>query len=81
MASIPIYLKTFKNLLLGTDWPISLKLGIQHWALKYYQVCSNDDPSLTFDLFIQRSTLVLSYAFLWEKAKWWTAQKLLKYMV
>ena len=22
--------------------------GIQHWALKYYQVCSNDDPRLTF---------------------------------
>ena len=25
-----------------------LKLGIQHWALKHYQVCSNDDPRLTY---------------------------------
>ena len=44
-----------------------LQLGIQHQALIYYQVCSNDDPSLTFDPFTQRSTLV-TYTFVWEKA-------------
>ena len=37
---------------------MSLKLGIQHLALEYYQVCSNDDPGLTCDLLMQRSTLV-----------------------
>ena len=47
---------------------MSLKLGIQHRALEYYQVCSNDDPRLTFDLFTQRSTLV-PHAFVWEKVK------------
>ena len=46
---------------------MSFKLGIQHWALEYYQVHSNDDPRLTFDLFTKRSTLV-SYAFEWENA-------------
>ena len=30
---------------------MSLKLGMQHQALKYDQVCLNDDPRLTFDLF------------------------------
>ena len=45
-----------------------LKLGIQHRALECYQVCSNDDPWLTFDLFTARSELV-AYAFVWEKGK------------
>ena len=35
-----------------------MKLGIQHQALKDYQVCSNDEPRLNFDLFIQESSLV-----------------------
>ena len=51
-----------KNLLniifFRTEWPISLKFSIRHRALKYYQVYSNDDPRLTFDLFMQRSALV-----------------------
>ena len=59
--------KTIKNFYFGTDWPLLLKLGIQHQALNYYQVHSNDDPRLTFDLFTQRSTLV-PYTFVWEKA-------------
>ena len=37
----------------------------QHRALKYNQVCSNDDPRLTFDIFTPGSTLV-SYAFVWK---------------
>ena len=44
-----------------------LKLGIQHQALKYYQVSSNDDPRLIFDLFTHRSTLI-PYPFVWENA-------------
>ena len=39
-----------------------LKLGMHHSVLEYYQIASNDDPILTFDLFMQRSTLV-PYAF------------------
>ena len=46
---------------------MSLKHGLQHWGLKHYQVYSNDDPRLTFDRFIQRSTLI-PYAFVWENA-------------
>ena len=37
---LPIWEKPLKIFLFGTDWPISLKLDIQHWALGYYQVCS-----------------------------------------
>ena len=67
MAAMIIYGKTFKHLLLGSYWLMSLKLGLQHRALKYSQVCSNVDPRLTFELFTQRSTLG-PYAFVWEKA-------------
>ena len=51
--------KTFK-IFFRTEWSISSKLCIQHRALRCYQDCSNDDPTfiLTFDLFIQKSTLV-----------------------
>ena len=41
---------------------------MQHWVLKYYQVCSNDDPELTLTYFMARSNLVL-YAFVCEKGK------------
>ena len=62
MAAMPIYgLK--KITLFRTDWPMPLRLVI----LEYYQVCSNDDSRLTFDLFTRRSTLV-PYALVWEKA-------------
>ena len=59
-----IWQKTSK-IFFRTEWLRSLKHGIQHRTLKYYQVCSNDDPRLTFDLFMQRSNLV-PYAFIWE---------------
>ena len=36
--------------------------------LKYYQVCSKDDPELTLTYFIARSNLVPN-AFVWEKGK------------
>ena len=47
---------------------MTLKVGIQHWVLKYYQICSNDDPGLTLTYFTARSNLV-SYAFVWQKGK------------
>ena len=47
---------------------MTLKLGMLHWVLKYYQAYSNDDPWLTLNYFTARSNLVL-YAFLWEKGK------------
>ena len=62
-----IWLKPLKIFFSRTKQPLILKLGMQHWVLKYYQIPSNDDPRLTFDLFTQRSTLV-HYAFVWENA-------------
>ena len=76
--------KTFKILLLLNlvNWLVLLKHGTQHWALENYQVCSNDDPMLTFDLFTQMSTLV-PYAVVWEMLHWWITgtQKLLKSII
>ena len=43
-----------------------LMLGMHHRVLEYYQVCSNDDPGLTY--FTARSNLV-PYAFVCEKGK------------
>ena len=47
---------------------MTLNLGIHHWVLKYYQVCSNDYPGLTLTYFTARSNLV-PYAFVQEKGK------------
>ena len=47
---------------------MTLELGIQHWVLEYYQICSNDDTLLTLTYFMERSNLV-PYAFVWEKGK------------
>ena len=47
---------------------MSLKLGMQHPVLEYYQIYSNDDPGLTLTYFTARSNLV-PYAFIWEKGK------------
>ena len=47
---------------------MTLKLGMQHQVLEYYQVCSNDDPGLTLTYFMARSNLV-PYTFVWEKGK------------
>ena len=52
----------------GTKRQMTLKLGIQHQMLEYYQVCSNDDPGLTSIYFTARSNLV-PHAFVWEKGK------------
>ena len=47
---------------------MTLKLGMQHWVLEYYQIYSNDIPGLTLTYFTARSNLV-PYAFVWEKGK------------
>ena len=47
---------------------MTLKHGMQHRVLEYYQVCSNDDPGFTMMYFTARSNLV-PYAFVWEKGK------------
>ena len=47
---------------------MTLKLGVQHRVLEYYQTCSNDVPGLTLTYFTARSNLV-PYAFVWEKGK------------
>ena len=64
------------NILFGTKRPMTLKDGMQHWVLDYYQVCSNDEPALTFTDFTARSNLV-PYAFVWGKGKTIFFQKLL----
>ena len=45
-----------------------LKVCMQHWVLKYYQVYSNDDLRLTLTYFMARSDLV-PYVFIGEKGK------------
>ena len=47
---------------------MTLKVGMQHQVLKYYQVSSNYDPVLTLTYFTARSNLV-PYAFIWEECK------------
>ena len=47
---------------------MTLKLGMQHRVLKYYQVYSNDAPGLTLTYFTARSHLV-PCAFVLEKVK------------
>ena len=66
MAALPIYGKNIKIFFSGTKRPMTLKLGMQHCVLEYYQICLNDDPWLTMTNFTIRSNLV-PYAFVWEK--------------
>ena len=46
---------------------MTLKLGMQHRVLEYYQACSNGDPRLTWP--ILRQGQIVPYAFVWEKGK------------
>ena len=69
MATMHIYGKNLeKNFFSRTKRPMTLKLGIQHRVLEYYQVLSNDDPGLTLSYFTARSNLI-PYVFVWEKGK------------
>ena len=47
---------------------MNLKVGMHHWVLEYYQVCSNDDPELTWTYFTAMSNFV-PYAFVWENGE------------
>ena len=60
--------KNLKIFFCGTKKLMTLKLGVPHRVLEYYQVCSNDDPGLTLTYFTARSNLV-PYAFVWEQGK------------
>ena len=60
--------KTLKNLYLRNQKPMTLKLGMHHWVLEYYEDCSNDDPGLTLIYLMARSNSV-PYAFVGEKCK------------
>ena len=66
MATIPIYGKTAKKIFSRTKKASRLNLGIQQNRLKVYQICSNDEPRLTFDLFTASSSLHPP-AFVWGK--------------
>ena len=68
VAAMPMYGKNLKKSLSGTKRLMTLKLGMQHWVLEYYHVCSNDDPGLILTYFMARSNLV-PYAFIWENGK------------
>ena len=56
--------------------PMTLKLGMQHWVLEYYQVCSNNDAGLTLTYFTARSNLSLMLLS-GKKVKQWIFQQLL----
>ena len=63
-----IYGKNLKIIFSGTKRPMTLKVGMQHWLLEYYQVWSNDDPGMTLTYFTAMSNLVPN-SFVWEKCK------------
>ena len=69
MAAMPIHGKNLKkSSSLEPKRPMTMKVCMQHWVLKYFQVYSNDDPELTLTCFTLRSNLI-PYAFVWEKGK------------
>ena len=76
----PFMIKCLKIFFFGTLWSMSLKLGILHWALTYYKVCSNDELCWPLTFFPQRSALILMHVYE-ERLKWWITQKLLKSMI
>ena len=67
MATMPINGKNLKkSSSLEPKKLITLKFGMQHRVLEYYQVCSNDGPGLTLIYFTAN---LVPYAFVWEKGK------------
>ena len=52
MAAMLIYGKNLKKIFFfGTKRPMTLKVGMQHRVLEYFQVCSNNDPGLILAYF------------------------------
>ena len=74
MATMPIYEKKKKKkkeekkhlkiFFCRTEKGLGLNLGLMYRGLKVYQVCSNDDCRLTFDLITARSDLC-PFSFVW----------------
>ena len=80
LAVMPIYGKTRKIFFSGTKRPMTLKLGMQHRVLDYYQVCSM--MNLGWPWPILRQGQIWSLMLLYGKmVKQWIFQKLFKYMM
>ena len=62
----PYMVKTLQKIFFRTKKQETLKLCIKHRWLEAFQMCSNDDPKLTFAFPAKRLDW-LSYAFIWEK--------------
>ena len=54
MAAMPVYGKNLKIFFSGTQRPMTLKVGMQHLVLEYFQIYLNDDPELTLTYFMAR---------------------------
>ena len=83
MAAMPIYGKKILKIFSRTKRQMTLKLGMQHQVLEYYQVCSNDDPGLTLTYFMARSDL-FPYSFEWKKGKtidFWSCPRSLRFNI
>ena len=61
----PYMVKTLKISFFGTERLMTLKLGIQHQILKYYQICSNYDTGLTLTIFMTWSNCFLMLLHEW----------------
>ena len=68
MVAMPIYGKNPSKMFFRTGGPISTKLGMNNYLLKYHNVYINHDPVVTLTNFTTRSTYV-AYAFEWGKLK------------
>ena len=80
IAALLINGKHLKNLLIRNQKADTLRLSMQHWVLKFYQTCSNDDPGLTLHISWQGQiwSLMLLY---WKKEKQLIFRILLLFMI
>ena len=75
---MPIYgEKHLKIFFYRTKKASRLNLVTEHWGLKVIQICSNDDPRLTFDLFTAQSISVPTQLH-WENIENSVSQNVLK---
>ena len=65
MATMPKYGENPSKIFPETNRQTSMKLGVKHRWLKYYNVYMNNDPVMTLTQFMARSTWV-AHAFEWE---------------
>ena len=69
IVTTPMYDKNpLKCLFSGTDRPMAMGLGMQHWGHGPIIICSHGDPKLASICFMARSNLA-PYAFVWGKVK------------